>query len=46
MGRTLRPNDDGLTFHALSRGNNRQAVFADDADYLAFFDALGRAQLR
>lgn len=46
MGRSLRPNDDGLTYQALSRGNNRDAVFHDDGDFRAFLDALGRAQLR
>ena len=46
MGRSLRPNDEGLTFHALSRGNNRDAIFLDDGEFLAFLDALARAQLR
>ena len=42
----MRPNDDDLTFHALSRGNNRGAVFHDDGDYHAFLHALGQTQLR
>jgi len=46
MGRPLRPNDDGLTFHAFSRGNNREAVFHDEGDFRAFIDAIGQAQLR
>ena len=46
MGRPLRPNDDGLTFHALSRGNDRQDVFHDDADRHAFLASLGQTQLR
>ncbi len=46
MGRPLRPNDEGLIYHALSRGNDRQAVFHDGGDFRAFLDALGRAQLR
>ena len=43
MGRPLRPNDDGLVFHALSRGDNCDPVFHDASD---FRDALGRAQVR
>ena len=46
MGRSLRPNDEGLTFHALSRGNNGDAVFLDDGDFHAFLHALARTQLR
>ena len=46
MGRLLRPTDDGLTFHAINRGNNRDVVFADDADHQAFLQSLGRTQLR
>lgn len=46
MGRSLRPNDDGLVFHALSRGNNRDPVFHDAGDFHAFLHALGRTQLR
>ena len=46
MGRLLRSNDDGLTFHAINRGNNRDVVFADDADHQAFLQSLGRTQLR
>ena len=46
MGRPLRPNDDGLIFHALSRGNDRQDVFRDDADRHAFLAAFGQTQLR
>jgi hypothetical protein len=30
MGRAPRPTDDGLIFHALNRGNNRQPVFRGD----------------
>ena len=46
MGRTLRPNDDALTFHAFSRGNNGGDVFHDDDDRRAFLAALARTQLR
>jgi putative transposase len=40
MGRLPRAIDDGLVYHALNRGNNRAAVFADDDDHLAFLQAL------
>lgn len=46
MGRALRPNTDGLIFHAFSRGNNGVVVFHDDDDRQAFLHALARAQLR
>lgn len=46
MGRPLTPDDDGLVFHAVSRGNNRDVVFRDDGDFLAFLHAMGRPQLR
>ena len=46
MGRPLRPDDVGLTFHAINRGNNRHVVLADDEDHLAFLHSLGRTQLR
>jgi hypothetical protein len=28
---------DGLVYHALNRGNNREALFLQPADYTAFF---------
>jgi putative transposase len=40
MPRPLRPIDDGLVYHVINRGNNRQAVFRKEADYLAFLKAL------
>ena len=46
MGRPLRPHDDGLTYHAINRGNDRRVVFADDADHQAFLQSLARTQLR
>ncbi len=41
MPRPLRPIADGLVYHVIARGNNRQDVFFDDGDYLAFLKALG-----
>lgn len=32
MGRALRPLGEGMTYHVMSRGNNRQSIFADDLD--------------
>lgn len=41
MPRPLRPIADGLVYHVIARGNNRQDVFFQDGDYLAFLKALG-----
>jgi REP element-mobilizing transposase RayT len=30
----------GLVYHVINRGNNRAAVFHDDADYEAFLKAI------
>ena len=49
MGRLPRPQADPdglLCFHVLNRGNNRDDVFVDDDDRLAFLDSLGKARLR
>src|SRR5271154_3815017 len=46
MGRPLRPVADGLIYHAINRGNNRDTVFFDDGDFLAFLRALAQTQLR
>jgi putative transposase len=46
MGRPLRPVADGLVYHAINRGNNRDRVFFDDGDFKAFLRALGQTQLR
>jgi putative transposase len=46
MGRLHRPVDDGFTYHAINRGNNRDVVFEDDADFEAFLIALARTQER
>ena len=40
MPRPLRPIDDGLVYHVINRGNNRQPVFHDEGDYLAFLKAI------
>jgi len=36
----LRRIDDGLVYHVINRGNNRQPVFAEEGDYLAFLQAI------
>jgi putative transposase len=46
MGRLPRAIDDGLVYHALNRGNNRGDVVADDADHLAFLQAIADAKER
>ena len=40
MPRPLRPIDDGLVYHVINRGNNRQSVFYDEGDYVAFLNAV------
>ena len=40
MPRPLRPIADGLIYHVINRGNNRQPVFHGEGDYLAFLKAL------
>jgi putative transposase len=37
---------DGLVYHAINRGNDRETVFFDDSDYRAFLRALAQTQLR
>src|SRR5271154_3456165 len=46
MGRPLRPVADGLIYHAINRGNNRDRVFYDAGDFRAFLRALAQTQLR
>jgi putative transposase len=46
MGRPPRPIADGLVYHALNRGNNRNPVFTGAADHRAFLSALTQTQLR
>ena len=40
MPRPLRPIADGLIYHVINRGNNRQNVFRKQADFQAFLRAL------
>ncbi|MGD0900495.1 MAG: hypothetical protein ABR915_21900 [Thermoguttaceae bacterium] len=40
MPRPPRPIADGLIYHVINRGNNRQPVFLADGDYLAFLKAV------
>jgi putative transposase len=46
MGRLPRPVQDGLVFHALNRGNNRDCVFAGPEDDEAFLASLAKTQQR
>jgi putative transposase len=46
MPRPLRPIDDGLVYHVINRGNNRQPVFHVEGDYLAFLNALADLKQR
>jgi putative transposase len=46
MGRLPRAIDDDLIYHAINRGNNRAAVFADEDDQLGFLHALEATQKR
>src|SRR5262245_48520129 len=46
MGRPLRPVADGLAYHAINRGNNRDRVFLDDGDRRASSRALAQTQRR
>ena len=40
MPRPLRPIEDGLVYHVINCGNNRQPVFFKAADYAAFLTAI------
>jgi len=40
MPRPLRPIDEGLAYHVINRGNNRQRVLAKKADFEAFLGTL------
>jgi putative transposase len=40
MPRPLRPIEDGLIYHVIDRGNNRQDVFHKEGDFQAFLTAL------
>jgi len=46
MPRPLRPIADGLVYHVINRGNNRQAVFGSEGDYRAFLKAIADLQER
>jgi len=46
MPRPLRPIDDGLIYHVINRGNNRQDVFHKQADFDSFLKALGELKQR
>ena len=40
MPRPLRPIADGLVYHVINRGNNRQSVFRAEGDYAAFLKGI------
>jgi hypothetical protein len=42
MPRPLRPIGDGLVYHVINRGNNRQEVFHKPADFQAFLAARAK----
>lgn len=42
MPRTARVAPSGYVYHVLTRGNNRQDVFADDSDYIKYLEVLLR----
>src|SRR4051812_14079060 len=46
MPRTARASVGGMTYHALNRGNRRDAVFHKPGDYDAFVSALAEARRR
>jgi putative transposase len=46
MPRPLRPIDDGLIYHVINRGNNRQDVFLKEGDFKAFLSALAELKER
>ncbi len=46
MPRPLRPIADGLVYHVINRGNNRQPVFHSEGDYLAFLKSLADLKVR
>lgn len=46
MPRTARASAGGVCYHVLNRGNRRERVFHDAADYRAFIDQIGRARER
>jgi putative transposase len=46
MPRPHCPQGEGLIYHTLNRGNNRQAVFEDEEDFAVYLHALGQTKSR
>ena len=46
MARPLRPIFPGGFYHVTARGNDRQTIFADDADYSLFLIVLASVVAR
>lgn len=46
MPRITRGLVDGMTYHVLNRGNGKQRVFYEEADYVAFLGLVSEAQER
>jgi REP element-mobilizing transposase RayT len=46
MARPPRVHQPGLVFHVISRGNGRQNVFLEDADFRRFLDLLAKVKER
>ena len=46
MPHPLRPIDDGLVYHVINRGNNRQDVFRKRGDFEAFLTFRPRGRPR
>lgn len=46
MPRPLRPIEDGLIYHVIDRGNNRQDVFHKEGDFKSFLQAMADLKQR
>ena len=46
MPRPLRPVENGLVYHVINRGNNRQNVFRKVADFESFLESFLAAKSR
>ena len=46
MPRPLRPIDEGLIYHVINRGNNRQRVFSKKGDFVVFRQAMAELKER
>ena len=46
MPRPLRPIEDGLIYHVIDRGNNRQDVFHKEGDFKSFLQAIADLKQR